>query len=138
MNAAILIGNLGAEPEVKTFENGNQIARLSLATNETYKDAQGERQKVTEWHNVIVAGKMAEVAGKYLEKGSKISIQGRLKTRSWEQDGQKKYITEIHCRGFNFEDSKGTNQKEPAQKSEKQYKQPEQSENLTSDEDLPF
>ena len=107
MNTVILIGNLGAAPEIKTFENGNQIARISLATNETYKDAQGERQKITEWHNVIVIGKMAEVAGKYLGKGAKISLQGKLKTRSWEdRHGERRYITEVHCRGFNFEDAK--------------------------------
>jgi len=106
MNIVILIGNLGAAPETKTFENGNQIARISLATNETYKDAQGERQKATEWHNVIIRGKMAEVAVNHLEKGSKISLHGKLKTRSWEQDGQKKYITEVYCWGFNFEDSR--------------------------------
>jgi len=107
MNTVILIGNLGAEPEIKTFENGNQIARISLATNETYKDAQGERQKVTEWHNIIISGKMAGVAANHLEKGSKISLQGKLKTRSWEdRHGERRYITEVHARGFNFEDAK--------------------------------
>lgn len=95
VNKAILIGNLGSDPEVKNTTSGKTVASFSLATSERFKDKTGETKSVTDWHNVILWGNLAEIAGKYLKKGSKIYLEGRIKTRSWEKDGVKKYITEI-------------------------------------------
>lgn len=96
INKAILIGNLGSDPEVKTTTSGKQVASFSLATSERFKDrTTGETKSTTEWHNVVLWGTLAEIAGKYLKKGSKVYIEGKIKTRSYESNGAKKYITEI-------------------------------------------
>jgi single-strand DNA-binding protein len=101
LNEVKLIGNLGQNPEVRTLNNGNKVANFSLATSETYKDRDGQKQTVTEWHNVVIWGKLAEVAERYLTKGSQVYVSGKLKTRSWEdKDGNKKYITEIVLEQF--------------------------------------
>jgi single-strand DNA-binding protein len=99
-NSVQLIGRLGKDPDVKTFGN-NQKASFSLATSESYKNAKGERVEDTQWHNVIIWGKLAEVAGKYLKKGSEIALEGRLVHRVYETDkGEKRYITEINVNDF--------------------------------------
>lgn len=96
VNKVILIGRLGTDPEVKTVSGGNTVARLSVATSENWTDRDGQRQERTEWHRVVVWGKLAELCGKYLAKGRQVYLEGRLQTRSWEdQQGQKKYTTEI-------------------------------------------
>lgn len=97
INKVILIGNLGADPEVKYMPSGNAVANLRLATDESYKDRQtGQLVPKTEWHRVVLFGKVAEVAGQYLKKGSKVYIEGRLQTRKWQdQGGQDRYSTEI-------------------------------------------
>jgi single-strand DNA-binding protein len=97
VNKVILIGNLGKDPEVKYTPQGTPVAKLTLATNERYKDKGGEWQDRTEWHNVVLWQRLAEIAGEYLKKGSKVYIEGRLQTRSWEdkQTNQKKYMTEV-------------------------------------------
>jgi single-strand DNA-binding protein len=96
VNKVILVGRLGADPEVKTITGGNNVARLSLATSENWTDREGQKQERTEWHRVVVWGKLAELCGKYLSKGRQVYVEGRLQTRSWEdQQGQKKYSTEI-------------------------------------------
>jgi single-strand DNA-binding protein len=97
VNKVILIGNLGKDPEVKYTPSGAPVAKLTLATNERYKDKGGEWQDRTEWHNVVLWQRLAEIAGEYLKKGSKVYIEGRLQTRSWEdkQTNQKRYMTEI-------------------------------------------
>lgn len=101
VNKAILLGNLGRDPEVRTMQSGDKVANLSLATSKTWRDkTSGERQEKTEWHRVVVFGKAAEAVEKYLKKGSKIFVEGSIETRSWEQDGVKKYSTEIVVRGF--------------------------------------
>lgn len=95
-NKVQLIGHLGAAPEVKTLENGNTLAKMRIATNEVYKNAQGEKVTDTQWHNVIAWGKTAEIAGRFLAKGSEIMIEGRLTYREYTgQDGQKRTSTEI-------------------------------------------
>ncbi len=95
VNKSILIGNLGKDPELKDV-NGTALCKFSLATTETYKDAQGERQERTEWHNIVVWGKQAEACAKYLQKGRKAYVEGSIQTRSWDgDDGQKRYMTEI-------------------------------------------
>lgn len=97
VNKVILVGNLGKDPEVKYTPSGVPVAKFSLATNERYKDKAGEWQDRTEWHSVVVWQRLAEIVGEYVKKGSKIYIEGRLQTSSWEdkQSGEKKYRTEI-------------------------------------------
>lgn len=97
VNKVILVGNLGNDPEVKYMPSGNAVANVSLATTESWKDkSSGERQEKTEWHRVTFYGKLAEIAGEYLKKGSQIYVEGRLQTRKWQgQDGQDRYTTEI-------------------------------------------
>lgn len=97
VNKVILIGNLGKDPEVKYTPQGTPVAKLTLATNERFKDKSGEWQDRTEWHNVVLWSRLAEIAGEYLKKGGKVYIEGRLQTRSWEdkQTNQKKYMTEV-------------------------------------------
>ena len=96
INKAILIGNLGSDPELRSTPSGVQVANFSLATTESWTDTSGERQERTEWHRVVIWRRLAEVAGQYLKKGSKIYIEGKLQTRSWEdQNGQKRYTTEV-------------------------------------------
>jgi len=97
VNKVILIGNLGKDPEVKFTPSGLPVAKFSIATNESYKDKAGEWQERTEWHNIVAWQRLAEIVGEYLKKGSKVYIEGRLQTSSWEdkQSGEKKYRTEI-------------------------------------------
>jgi len=97
INKVILIGNLGKDPEVKYTPQGTPVAKITLATNERYKDKDGQWQDRTEWHNVVLWQRLAEIAGEYLKKGGKVYIEGRLQTRSWDdkQSGQKKYMTEV-------------------------------------------
>jgi single-strand DNA-binding protein len=97
VNKVILVGNLGKDPEVKFTPSGVPVAKFSLATNERYKDKGGEWQERTEWHNIVAWQRLAEIVGEYVKKGSKVYIEGRLQTSSWEdkQSGEKKYKTEI-------------------------------------------
>jgi single-strand DNA-binding protein len=96
VNKVILIGNLGAEPEVRYMPSGDAVANVSIATSETWKDKQtGEKQERTEWHRVVFFGKIAEIVKQYLHKGSKIYVEGKLRTRKYQKDGQDHYSTEI-------------------------------------------
>jgi len=95
-NNVQLIGNLGGKPEVKNTENGKKLVRFSMATNEVYRNANGEKVTETQWHNMVAWGKLAEIAEKYLDKGKEIAVGGKLINRSYtDKDGVKKYITEI-------------------------------------------
>ena len=106
-NSVRLIGNLGAAPEVKTFDNGNKVVKLALATNESYTNQKGEKVDETYWHNLIVKGKGAEIAEKYLSKGSEVAIEGKLTNRSYnDKEGVKRYITEIVVNDFLMLDKK--------------------------------
>ncbi len=96
VNKVILIGNLGKDPDIFSFENGVKKASFPLATSESYKDKEGNKVDQTEWHNIVLWRGLAEVAEKYLNKGKQIFLEGRIKTRSWDdKDGNKRYITEI-------------------------------------------
>jgi single-strand DNA-binding protein len=96
-NSVQLIGRLGKDPEVRTFDSGKKQASFSIATSEVYKNQKGEKVEDTQWHNLVIWGKLADVAGKYLKKGSEIAIEGKLIHRSYETtNGEKKYITEIN------------------------------------------
>ena len=121
VNKVILIGNVGSDPELKYTTSGAGVTNFSVATNETWMDKNtNERQERTEWHRIVAWGRLAEICNQYLKKGSKVYIEGRLQTRSWEgQDGQKRYTTEIVAGEMQMLDSRedaggGGQQKQPA------------------------
>lgn len=98
VNKAILVGRLGKDPEVKYTQGGTPVAKFTLATSEVWKDQNGEKQERTEWHNIVAWTRLAEICGQYLTKGSRVYIEGRIQTRSWEdKEGKKHYITEIRA-----------------------------------------
>ncbi len=113
VNKVILVGNLGADPDIRSMQSGDEVCNLSIATSESWKDkSSGERKEKTEWHRVVVFNQnIVGVCKNYLKKGAKVYIEGQLETRSWEQDGQKKYTTEVVLRPFRGEltmlDSRG-------------------------------
>ncbi len=97
-NKVQLIGNVGREPEIVNLESGKKLAKFSVATNENYKNASGERVTDTQWHNIVAWGKTAELIEKYVNKGKEVGIEGKLTSRSWDdKDGNKHYITEVVC-----------------------------------------
>jgi len=99
VNKVILIGNLGADPETRYMPSGDAVTTLRIATSETWKDKQGQTQERTEWHRVVMFGRLAEIAGEYLRKGRQVYIEGSLRTRKWQdQNGQDRYTTEIVAR----------------------------------------
>lgn len=102
VNKVILLGNLGRDPEVRSTPSGQSVANFTLATSRKWKDRDGNRQEQTEWHQIVVWGRQAEVAGQYLNKGKRIYLEGRIQTRSWDdqQSGEKRYRTEIICENF--------------------------------------
>ncbi|KAF0202391.1 MAG: single-strand DNA-binding [Bacteroidetes bacterium] len=102
INKAILIGNLGKDPEIQNFEKGVKKASFSLATTETYRNREGQEMEQTEWHNIVLWRGLADIAEKYLRKGSQVYIEGRIRNRSYEKDGQKRYISEIECDTLNL------------------------------------
>ena len=114
LNKVTLIGNLGADPEVRSMQSGDEVCNLSVATTESWKDKQtGEKRDKTEWHRVVVFSPgLVNVCKNYLKKGAKVYLEGQLQTRSWEQDGQKKYTTEVVLRGYDAKmlmlDSRGS------------------------------
>ncbi len=115
VNKVILVGNLGADPDIRTMQSGDKVVNLSIATSEGWKDKNtGERKEKTEWHKVVVFNKgLVNVCENYLKKGAKVYIEGQIETRSWEQNGEKKYTTEIVLRPYKSEltmlDSRGDN-----------------------------
>lgn len=103
VNKAILIGNLGKDPEVRFTPSGRAVAKFSIATSERWTDQQGQKQERTEWHNIVVWGKQAETCGQYLAKGRQVFVEGRISNRSYDdKDGNKRYITEIIARDVRF------------------------------------
>lgn len=90
VNKVIIVGRLGADPETRQVGNGGTVARLSVATSENWVDKEGQKQERTEWHRIVVWGKLAEICGRHLAKGRQVYVEGRLQTRSWEDQGQKK------------------------------------------------
>ena len=144
LNKVMLIGNLGNDPETRYTQGGAAVTSIGIATSETWKDKQtGEKQERTEWHNVTFFGRLAEVAGEYLRKGSKVYVEGRLRTSSWEKDGQKHYKTEIIASEMQMLDSKGQGggapggqQKPPPQRAAEPVSNPDSLEDF--DDDIPF
>jgi single-strand DNA-binding protein len=109
INKVILIGNLGRDPEVRYMPSGSAVTNIAVATSETWKDKQsGEKQERTEWHNIVFFNRLAEIAGEYLKKGSKVYIEGSLRTRKWQdKNGQDRYTTEIIANEMQMLDSRG-------------------------------
>jgi single-strand DNA-binding protein len=108
INKVILIGNLGKDPESRTFPNGGSVTNVTLATSESWRDAHGNQQERTEWHNVVFHNKLGEIVAQYLRKGSKVYIEGSLRTRKWQDKttGQDRYITEVHASEMQMLDGK--------------------------------
>tara|TARA_R110000787_G_scaffold200643_3_gene311612 strand:+ start:10919 stop:11350 length:432 start_codon:yes stop_codon:yes gene_type:complete len=139
INKVILIGHLGDEVKMNYFEGGNSIGRFPIATNESYTSKQsGERVTNTEWHNIIVRNKLAEICEKYLSKGDKVYCEGRIKTRQWEQDGQKRYMTEIHVANMTFLSTKKETGSPATSNTGNQPTTIQQPQAEVADDDLPF
>lgn len=139
LNRVTLIGNLGKDPEVRYMANGDAVANISVATTESWKDKNGEKQEKTEWHRVTFYRKLAEIAGEYLKKGSMVWLEGRLETRKWEdKGGVERYTTEIIASELKFLDRK----KEDGGKSYHSEKRAPATQTGTSfdnmDDDIPF
>ncbi len=141
LNKVMLIGHLGDEVKMHYFEGGNSIGRFPIATNETYTNKQtGEKVSTTEWHNIVVRNKLAEICEKYLSKGDKVYVEGRIKTRQWEgQDGNKRYSTEIHVVDMTFlTTKKELNANQTSSQPKPQEQQNTKVEEPPLEEDLPF
>lgn len=156
INKVILVGNLGNDPEIRYMPSGGAVANLTLATSESWKDkVTGEDKEKTEWHRVSIFGKLAEIAGEYLRKGSQVYIEGQLQTRKWQdQNGQDRYSTEVVVQGFNGVmqmlggRAQGENPQQPQQPAPQQSaprqqapQQPQQQYNeppMDFDDDIPF
>ena len=108
INKVILIGNLGADPEVRYSQNGKAVANFRIATTETWKKADGSKEEQTEWHRIVAFGRLGEICGEYLAKGSKVYVEGRLQTRKWQdRDGNDRYTTEIVAREMKMLSTRG-------------------------------
>lgn len=131
VNKAIIVGRLGQDPEVRYMPNGNAVANFTVATSEQWKDQQGQKQEKTEWHRITIYGKLAEIAGKYLHKGSNVYLEGRLQTREWtDQQQVKRYTTEIIVNEMQMLDGapqqQGQQQAQPIQQQRQQPAQQQQ------------
>ena len=136
LNKVILIGNLGQDPEARFTPQGTAVTNLSIATNESWKDQSGETQDRTEWHRVVMYGRMAETAAEYMKKGQMVYVEGRLNTREWEDQNQiKRKTTEIRCDNFTM---LGRRSDSPADQSQGSMSQPVPTPNSEVDDDLPF
>lgn len=152
INKVILVGNLGAKPEIKYSSNGNAMSNLSVATSDTWTDKNsGEKQSRTEWHRVSIFGKLAEIAVQYLDKGSKVYVEGKLQTRKWQdQNNQDRYTTEVVISGFGgtlqMLDKKEDMGSSPVEKTNQEQSQPhtQEEEKITPvetddlEDDIPF
>jgi len=152
VNKVILVGRLGRDPETRFTTSGQAVANFSIATDETYKDRAGERQKRTEWHKIVVWGKQAEIAQKYLRKGALVFIEGRIQSRQWDdREGQKRTSIEIVCNNFRMLGGRaegaaqGSGQSAPVHEPDADQSAPPHSEETVSspggeisDEDIPF
>jgi single-strand DNA-binding protein len=150
INKVILIGHVGTDPEVRYMPNGNAVATVSIATTESWKDKQtGERQDRTEWHRVVFFNRLGEIIGEYVRKGSKVYIEGSLRTRKWQdQQGQDRYTTEIVANDLQMLDGKGNTNNmtndipsqnyEPAAESKNKRTQPQVDILEELDDDIPF
>ncbi|MFN2274804.1 MAG: single-stranded DNA-binding protein [Anaerolineales bacterium] len=142
VNKAILVGNLGADPEVRHTAGGTPVANFRIATTENYTNRDGQRESRTEWHRIVAFGKLAEICGQYLKKGKQVYIEGRIQTREWEdQSGNKKYTTEIVANQMQMLGRAGDRDYVPEDSQEPQYADNSSQAPATGgndDDDLPF
>ena len=149
LNKVMLIGRLGQDPELKNHDGGNSVCNFSIATNETWNDKKtNEKVENTEWHNIVMWGRLAELASEYLRKGSQVYVEGKLQTRNWDDDsGNKRYKTEVVAFKMEFMDSKPEENSDEAEKFESQNKEGEPNdlknirklqESLSAKDDIPF
>jgi single-strand DNA-binding protein len=149
INKVIIVGNLGQDPEVRYLQNGGAVANLSVATSESWKDKNtGEQKTETEWHRVVIYQKLAEIAGEYLRKGSKVYLEGKLKTRKWtDKEGVERYTTEIVCNELQMLDGKQDNQQPAPAPQQRQQSAPQQQQRqapipqaapMDFEDDIPF
>jgi single-strand DNA-binding protein len=140
VNKVILVGNVGKDPEVRHLESGASFARFTLATSESYKDKEGNRVTNTEWHNIVLWRGLAEIAEKYVKKGSKLYIEGKITNRSYEQDGATKYFTEIVGNEMKMLDSRnaGDTGSSPSSNAEPASNSTNTAEEPLATDDLPF
>ena len=146
VNKVIIVGNLGKDPETRYAPSGDAVTNITIATTETWKDkATGEKREATEWHRVVFFGKLAEIAGQYLKKGSQVYLEGKLKTRKWQdKDGHERYTTEINADELKMLGGKGDGQQSEPQR-QQQAPQRQQAQKPASgggfnefDDDIPF
>ncbi|NCS98948.1 single-stranded DNA-binding protein [Candidatus Parcubacteria bacterium] len=145
INKAMIVGNLTRDPEQKTLPSGIAVTTFSLATNRVYKDKEGNKQENVDYHNIVVFGRQAETSGQYLKKGQSCFVEGRMQTRSWEQDGVKKYRTEVVAESVQFGPKSGSMADTPKSDAEKPQESPsddgnqiEYPEDEINPEDIPF
>ena len=126
VNKVIIVGNLGKDPETRYAPSGDAVTKIVVATTETWKDkTSGEKREATEWHRVVFFGKLAEIAGQYLKKGSQVYLEGKLKTRKWQdKDGQDRYTTEINADEMKMLGSKGDGQQQEGQRPQQTQQRP--------------
>lgn len=140
VNKVIIVGTLGRDPEVRYMNNGDAICNLSVATSESWKDKSGEKQERTEWHRISMFGKLAEIAGQYLAKGSSVYLEGKLQTRKWtDKDGVEKYTTEIIADRMQM--LGGKEQRHGQQQEQRKESQPSRQQRPPADsfdDDIPF
>jgi single-strand DNA-binding protein len=136
VNKFIGIGNLGKDPEMRFMPNGNAVCNVSIAITERYKDKDGQPKEVTEWVNLVFFGKLAEIAGQYLTKGSQVYVEGKLKTEKYEKDGQTRYVTKIVAEKMQMLGGKGEGK--PREPRQNQAEQPQGNDFDGMDDDIPF
>lgn len=134
VNKHIIIGRLGKDPELRNLDSGKRVVTFSMATSENYKDAQGNKKELTEWHNIVAWNEKADNLAKYVKKGDLLYIEGKSRTRSWESDGGKKYTTEVIVDQFSFIQPKSNKPPAPGE----EYQSAEQQESEPPKDDLPF
>ena len=139
MNKAILIGNLGRDPEFNRSQNGSAIAKFSIATSEKWKDKEtGEPQERTEWHRITAFGRLAEICHKFLSKGRQVCIEGRIQTSSWEKDGDKRYSTEIIASNMKMLGSRNSAEIQKTTEASEVSNGPEQLDPKIEESEIPF
>lgn len=140
INKVILVGNLGADPETRYMPNGDAVANIRLATTESWKDKDsGEKKEITEWHRVVFYRKLAEIVGQYLKKGSAVYIEGRIRTRKWQdKEGQERYTTEIEANEMQMLGGKPSGESAPSEKPQRNAQGAPKASIEDMDSDIPF
>ena len=140
VNKVILVGNLGADPETRYMPNGDAVANIRLATTESWKDkASGEKREITEWHRVVFYRKLAEIVGQYLKKGSSVYVDGRIRTRKWQdKEGQERYTTEIEANEMQMLGGRQSGDSSPSEKPQRNAQGAQKPSFEDMDDDVPF